>query len=65
MMNASMHYLDRIYGASKRLQRLVQDLLFVSKVEGGNLPLSRAQDAAWGSARASGQVKSSRSTVGR
>lgn len=34
------HYLDRIYGASKRLQRLVQDLLFVSKVEGGSLPLT-------------------------
>ena len=34
------HYLDRIYSASKRLQRLVQDLLFVSKVEGGNLPLT-------------------------
>ncbi|MGH2344619.1 MAG: GAF domain-containing protein, partial [Chloroflexota bacterium] len=34
------HYLERIYGASKRLQRLVQDLLFVSKVEGGTLPLS-------------------------
>ena len=33
------HYLDRIYGASKRLQRLVQDLLFVSRVEGGILPL--------------------------
>ncbi|HVC79129.1 MAG TPA: GAF domain-containing protein [Chloroflexota bacterium] len=34
------HYLDRIHGASKRLQRLVQDLLFVSRVEGGTLPLS-------------------------
>jgi phosphoserine phosphatase RsbU/P len=34
------HYLDRIYGASKRLQRLVQDLLFVSRVEGGTLPLT-------------------------
>lgn len=34
------HYLERIFSASKRLQRLVQDLLFVSKVEGGNLPLS-------------------------
>jgi signal transduction histidine kinase len=34
------HYLERIYGASKRLQRLVQDLLFVSRVEGGTLPLS-------------------------
>jgi signal transduction histidine kinase len=34
------HYLDRIYGASKRLQRLVQDLLFVSHVEGGSLPLT-------------------------
>ncbi|MDB5056664.1 MAG: phoR [Chloroflexi bacterium] len=34
------HYLDRIYGASKRLQRLVQDLLFVSHVEGGTLPLT-------------------------
>ncbi|HWE63880.1 MAG TPA: HAMP domain-containing sensor histidine kinase, partial [Chloroflexota bacterium] len=34
------HYLDRIYSASKRLQRLVQDLLFVSRVEGGNLPLT-------------------------
>ncbi|HEY8283803.1 MAG TPA: GAF domain-containing protein, partial [Chloroflexota bacterium] len=34
------HYLDRIHGASKRLQRLVQDLLFVSRVEGGSLPLS-------------------------
>ena len=34
------HYLDRIYIASKRLQRLVQDLLFVSRVEGGTLPLS-------------------------
>jgi len=34
------NYLDRIYSASKRLQRLVQDLLFVSRVEGGTLPLT-------------------------
>lgn len=34
------HYLERIYSASKRLQRLVQDLLFVSRVEGGALPLT-------------------------
>ena len=34
------HYLERIFEASKRLQRLVQDLLFVSRVEGGMLPLT-------------------------
>ncbi len=33
-------YLERVLGASKRLQRLVQDLLFVSRVEGGMLPLT-------------------------
>jgi signal transduction histidine kinase len=33
-------YLQRIHKASKRLERLVQDLLFVSNVEGGLLPLT-------------------------
>jgi GAF domain-containing protein len=33
-------YLQRIHKASKRLERLVQDLLFVSNIEGGLLPLT-------------------------
>jgi signal transduction histidine kinase len=33
-------YLQRIHKASKRLERLVQDLLFVSNVEDGLLPLT-------------------------